>query len=213
MRARRRPCGRTGAPRVSMSSSTTAADWGRAAGRRPRPGPRARSKSWHGATASSSTTSLYRSVSNTAKPQFSLTATARGTGGSPPIAPRSDRPSLCGSSGRRRSRGGWPARRDAPPASRPPGGATPGRPDDQRDAHRRFVQHALGHQPVAAGHLSVVTRVHDPRGVQEALALERIDHAADRVVDDRYVGGIGADACRGWRRRSSSRSPRPRGTS
>ncbi len=57
--------------------------------------------------------------------------------------------------------------------------------------HRLLVEDALGHEPVVAGHLAVVGRVDDPGVVQEAPALERIEHEAHRVVDDRDVGGVG----------------------
>ena len=45
---------------------------------------------------------------------------------------------------------------------------------------------------MVACHLAVVARVDDPRVVPQPLALERIDHRADGVVDDRDVGGVRA---------------------
>ncbi len=64
------------------------------------------------------------------------------------------------------------------------------RPHDQRHPHGRLVQDALGHHAVVAAHLTVVAGVDDPRVVEQAPALQRTDHVADGLVDDRDIGGV-----------------------
>ena len=43
---------------------------------------------------------------------------------------------------------------------------------------------------MVAAHLAVVAGVDDPRVVEEPLAPERTHHVADRLIDDRHVGGV-----------------------
>ena len=77
-----------------------------------------------------------------------------------------------------------------------------GRADDERDVEGLGEEAGLPEHPVVAQHLAVVGRDDDERALQQVAAGQRLEHAADVVVDLGDEAEIdGAQAGEGRRRR------------